>query len=87
MSDMIVRMWEVKVHPEAMGDVLNWLCDSAVPTLEHDPNHVHSEIYSSTDNRIVVISKWRANPIPLPDPPRYQLDRPPHAWDFSPVDR
>lgn len=80
-------MWEVKCHPEAMADVLAQVCDVAVPDLEANPRHVASEVFTSTDHRIVVISRWRSDPVSLPDPPRYKVDGPPHSWDFSPVDR
>lgn len=85
---MIVRMWEVRAHPEGFADLLGWVCDVAVPAVEVHPNHVASEIFSSTDHRIVVISKWRgSDPQPIADPPRHLTARPPHWWDFAPVDR
>jgi hypothetical protein len=84
---MIVRMWEVKAHPEAMGDLLSWVCDAGLPPIEQDPLHVSSEVFTSTDHRIVVISKWRNTPLTIEDPPRYLVARPPHSWDFAAVDR
>jgi hypothetical protein len=48
---------------------------------------VSSEVFSSTDNRIVVISKWRNNPESLPAPPPGLAARSPHIWDFAEVDR
>lgn len=84
---MIVRMWEVRAYPEGFTDLLSWVCESAVPDLEANPLHVSSEVYTSTDHRIVVISKWRSSPTPVPDPPKHLVARSAHAWDFSPVDR
>ncbi|HEY7175255.1 MAG TPA: hypothetical protein VH442_10085 [Micromonosporaceae bacterium] len=84
---MIVRMWEVKAHAEWMADALSWVCEVGVPVLEADPQHVESEVFSSADNRIVVISRWRSAPIDIPEPPRRFVERPGHSWDFSPVDR
>ena len=46
-----------------------------------------SEVFSSTDYRLVVISKWRSHPEPFREPPAHLITRPPHSWDFSPVDR
>jgi hypothetical protein len=48
---------------------------------------VSSEVYSSTDHRIVVISRWRHTPADLPAPPERLTARAPHVWDFTPVDR
>ena len=84
---MIVRMWEVKAHPEAMHEALCWVCEAGVPALEHHPQHVSSEVLSSADNRIVVVSRWRGDPVTPADPPRHLIERAGHWWDFSPVDR
>jgi hypothetical protein len=46
-----------------------------------------TEVFSSTDHRIVVISRWRGDPSPLPDPPAELVARSAHVWDFTPVDR
>ena len=80
-------MWEVKAHPEAVADLLSWICELAIPTLETNPLYVSSEVFSSADGRIVVISRWSSNPVELVAPPRHLIDRAPHSWDFSPVDR
>ncbi|GIG89601.1 hypothetical protein Pen02_45370 [Plantactinospora endophytica] len=87
MADVIVRMWEVRAERAGFADLITWVCDTALPELEHNPLHISSEVFSSTDNRLVVISKWRANPVSLPDPPARMLARTPHAWDFTQVDR
>ncbi|AGL14507.1 hypothetical protein L083_0997 [Actinoplanes sp. N902-109] len=68
-------------------ELLTWVCDVAVPQLEVLPLHVSSEVYSSTDLRIVVISRWRNTPADLPVPPSELVARSPHVWDFTPVDR
>ena len=86
-DDVIVRMWEVKAHPEAMSDLVAWVCDVAIPSVEVNPMHIASEVYSSADSRVVVISRWRSTPVALPNPPRYMVERPPYSWDFTPVDR
>jgi hypothetical protein len=80
-------MWEVKAHPEGFADLLDWVCVAGVPALEVNPLHIGSEVYSSTDQRVVVISKWRSNPEPIGDPPRHLVARKPQFWDFTPVDR
>lgn len=84
---MIARMWEVRALGSGFDELLSWVCDVAVPRLEVLPQHVSSEIYSSTDHRIVVITKWRNNPENLPAPPPKLVARSPHIWDFSAVDR
>lgn len=86
-ADVIVRMWEVRAHPQRFADLLDWVCATALPAIEVEPLHIASEVFSSTDNRVVVISKWRGSPRALADPPAEMAARSPHCWDFSPVDR
>jgi hypothetical protein len=84
---MIARMWEVRALASGFDELLTWVCDVAVPRLEVLPQHVSSDVYSSTDNRIVVITKWRNSPEGMLAPPAKLVARAPHVWDFSPVDR
>jgi hypothetical protein len=84
---MIARMWEVRALGSGFDELLSWVCDQALPKIEVLPQHVASEVYSSTDHRIVVISKWRNQPASLPLPPEKLVARAPHEWDFTPVDR
>jgi hypothetical protein len=84
---MIARMWEVRAFGSGFDELLSWVCDHALPKLEVLPQHVSSEVFSSTDHRIVVISKWRNNPSDMPSPPAKLVARAPHVWDFTPVDR
>jgi hypothetical protein len=84
---MIVRMWEVRAHPEAFAELLAWVCEKAVPDIEAHPLHVSSEVFSSTDHRVVVISRWRRDALDLAEPAPHLVARKPHSWDFAPVDR
>jgi hypothetical protein len=84
---MIVRMWEVRALKSGFDELLSWVCDRAVPAVEVNPLHMSSEVYTSPDNRIVVITKWRSGPEQFADPPERLIARAPHVWDFSPVDR
>jgi hypothetical protein len=86
-GSVIVRMWEVKAEPVRLAQLIAWVCDRALPEIEHDPRHISSEVFSSTDYRVVVISKWRSDPVEFPPPPATLVERKPHWWDFTPVDR
>jgi hypothetical protein len=80
-------MWEVRAEPRTFTALLTWVCDVAVPRIEQSPMHVSSEVFSSPDFRLVVITKWRSNPESFQEPPPHLITRSPHTWDFSPVDR
>jgi hypothetical protein len=86
-GDVIVRMWEVRALGSGFDELLTWVCDRALPAIEVNPLHVSSEVFSSTDNRIVVISKWRNSPESIAAPPDRLVARAPHVWDFTAVDR
>jgi hypothetical protein len=86
-TGVIVRMWEVRALGSGFGELLTWVCDQALPKIEVLPLHVASEVFTSTDHRIVVISRWRNTPVPLDDPPDRLVARAPHIWDFTPIDR
>jgi hypothetical protein len=80
-------MWEVRAEQRTFTELLSWVCDVAIPFIEVSPLHQSSDVFSSTDYRIVVITKWRSNPEAFREPPAHLITRPPHSWDFSPVDR
>lgn len=80
-------MWEARAEPARLADLISWVCDTALPELAHSPLHVSSDVYSSADHRLVVISKWRSSPLAMPEPPPLLVARAPHFWDFTPVDR
>lgn len=86
-GSVIVRMWEVRSERGRLAELVSWICDTALPEIEHSPLHIASEVFSSVDDRAVVISRWRADPLPLPEPPLRLVARPPHFWDFTQVDR
>jgi hypothetical protein len=80
-------MWEVRAAQRTFTELVHWVCEVAIPALEASPMHLSSEVYSSPDFRIVVITKWRSHPEHLKAPPEDLVARPPHTWDFTPVDR
>lgn len=84
---MIVRMWEATAHPEAHQDLLTWVCDIGVPELEQKLSYIDSQVYTSTEHRVVVVSQWRSQPADPSSPPSFYLRHKPQSWDFSPVDR
>jgi hypothetical protein len=87
MADVIVRMWEARAEPAGFAELIAWVTEIALLEFDHHPLHMSSEVFSSTDHRLVVISKWRGSPVTLPEPPVRLIARPPHVWDFAQVDR
>lgn len=84
---MIARMWEVRAAPQAVDELLAWLCESVLPAIESQTGHLETKLYRSQD-RVVAISHWQSgDPISFPAPPQALVERPPHSWDFTPVTR
>lgn len=83
---MIARMWEVKAQPDATFELLEWVRQSALPKLRSYGGFVSAELYSSLDDRIVLIVKWDSQPQAVPAAPTDLVTRDPHSWDFHPVD-
>jgi len=86
-GNVIARMWEARAEPGRLPELVDWVCETALPRIEVSPLHIASEVFSSSDDRCVVISKWRSDPEPLPAAPTRLVARPPHEWDFTQVDR
>jgi hypothetical protein len=80
-------MWEVLAHPEARDEVLSWVSEAAVPAIEALPGHVSSEVLTTTEGRVVVVSRWRNEPVNPETPASYLLAAPARSWDFNLVDR
>jgi quinol monooxygenase YgiN len=83
---VITRMWEVRAERDGFDRLLGWVRDVAVPAISAEPGHSRTEVYRSDDDRIVVISHWTDAPRDLPEPPAGLAARPPHAWNFTPVE-
>lgn len=71
----MTRMWEVVAAPGRLDDLVAWVLAVTV-----EP----ARVYRSTEDRVVVIDPDGDSP---PEPPAELVARPPHAWDFEPVDR
>ena len=52
-----MRMWEVRAQQRNFTELLAWVCDVAVPAIEQSPLHMSSEVFTSPDFRLVVISQ------------------------------
>jgi hypothetical protein len=80
-------MWEAKANPGSADALVDWVYDTALPSLQGSAGLARVEVFQSADSRVVVISLWTGEPAGLPDPPFELLARPPHAWDFEQVQR
>jgi hypothetical protein len=72
---VLTLMWEAKAADGRADELLAWVLEHAAPD---------ADVYRSADARVVVIDATDAG---LPDAPAELLDRPAHAWRFTPVPR
>ena len=86
-TTLIVRMWEVRAQQRNFTELLTWVCDVALPAIEVSPLHIASEVFTSTGLPARGDLHVAQQPRAVPEPPADLITRPPHSWDFSPVDR
>ena len=67
-------MWEVVAAAGRTDDLVAWAIDNSQPS---------AQVYRSAD-RVVVIDPAGHG---LSDPPEELVARPPHSWEFEPVER
>ncbi len=73
-------MWEVRAAEGRLADLTAWLRGVL-------PGDARTEVYSSPDERLVVIATGRDAPPVLPDPPAAMVRRPAHQWVFHRLPR
>ncbi|MGH3326530.1 MAG: hypothetical protein ACRDPT_01805 [Streptomycetales bacterium] len=86
-ASITASMWEVVAAPGCADALVRWVFDEALPDLEDPDDLVRSEVYRSSDDRVVVITWWSEEPIGLVDPPPELVAHPPQSWEFEQVTR
>jgi hypothetical protein len=81
-------MWEVRAAPGRLPELLAWVeRQLADPAAAGAGTDVRADVYTASDDRIVVILRTAAAgsgvPGRLPDPPAALLARAPHQWPFA----
>jgi hypothetical protein len=75
-------MWEARAAPGRLADLLRWVDSTVLPALAGDPGAPLVDVYSSADERVVVVIRSTRGLARLPEPPAGLLRRPPHQWPF-----
>jgi hypothetical protein len=75
-------MWEARAAADRLPDLLRWVESTMLPALAGAPDPPQIDVYSSTDERVVVIVRFVGAVRRLPEPPADLLRRPPHQWPF-----
>jgi hypothetical protein len=75
-------MWEARAAEGRLGELMAWVDEHAAPALRRSPGLLAADLYTASDDRVVVIARFRGARARLPEPPRELLRREPHQWSF-----
>lgn len=89
------QMWEARATDGRGAELTAWVHANALPALRGSVGLERTELLSAPGDRVLLITWWTAEPVPIPDPPAELLARPVHRWAFTsefvdqvqPVDR
>jgi hypothetical protein len=79
-------MWEVRAADDKVTELLAWLVATALPFLREQAGFRDADVYRSEGDRVVVITRFDADPLSVPPPPGDLVRRPAHQWPFRHVE-
>jgi hypothetical protein len=75
-------MWEVRAAEGRLQDLLSWVDAEAAPALRRYPGLLTADVFTASDERVVVIARFSGPRGRIPEPPAALLRREPHQWSF-----
>lgn len=76
-------MWEARAADGRAGELREWVQGEAVPALRGSAGLERLEVFTAPGDRVLLITWWTGEPLPVPDPPGGLLARPVHRWSFT----
>ncbi len=76
-------MWEARAADGRAGELSDWVRARAVPALRGSAGLERLEVFTAPGDRVLLITWWTGEPLPVPDPPAGLLGRPVHRWGFT----
>ena len=76
-------MWEARAADGRGAELLAWVHAAVLPALRGSAGLVRTELLGAPGDRVLLITWWVGDPLPVADPPAGLLARPVHRWAFT----
>ncbi|MFC8453979.1 hypothetical protein [Kitasatospora sp. NPDC057223] len=76
-------MWEARAADGRGAELLAWVRSAVLPALRGSAGLVRTELLGAPGDRVLLITWWDGEPLPVTDPPAALLGRPVHRWAFT----
>ncbi|MFE7562880.1 hypothetical protein [Kitasatospora sp. NPDC057500] len=76
-------MWEARAADGRGAELSAWVREAALPALRGRPGLLRAELFAAPGERVLLITWWSGEPVPVPEPPAGLLGRPVHRWAFT----
>ncbi|MFJ8470718.1 hypothetical protein [Kitasatospora sp. NPDC094011] len=79
----VAAMWEARAADGRGAELAAWVRESALPAVRGAAGLERAELLSAAGERVLLITWWSGEPVPVADPPAELLGRPVHRWSFT----
>lgn len=76
-------MWEARAADGRAAELAAWVRGVALPGLRGSAGLARTELFAAPGDRVLLITWWSGEPVPVPEPPAGLLARPVHRWSFT----
>ena len=76
-------MWEARAADGLGTELTAWVHAAALPALRGAAGLVRAEVFGAPGDRVLLITWWDGEPLPVAEPPAGLLARPAHRWSFT----
>ncbi|MFG3226654.1 hypothetical protein ACGF07_17945 [Kitasatospora sp. NPDC048194] len=86
----VAVMWEARAADGRGAELAAWVRESALPAVRGAAGLKRLELLSAPGSRpaddrerVLLITWWSGEPVPVADPPAELIGRPVHRWSFT----
>ncbi|MFF2953273.1 hypothetical protein ACFVVU_18235 [Kitasatospora sp. NPDC057965] len=76
-------MWEARAADGRGAELSAWVRETALPALRGRAGLQRAELFAAPGERVLLITWWSGEPVPVAEPPAGLLGRPVHRWSFT----
>ncbi|MGW2251824.1 hypothetical protein ACWCXH_16715 [Kitasatospora sp. NPDC001660] len=79
----VAVMWEARAADRRGAELASWVRETAIPALRGSAGLERLELLGAPGERVLLVTWWSGEPVPVADPPAELLGRPVHRWSFT----